>query len=133
MRIEDRLEACRVAEREQAAFYRALAAQAEAAGDAATAARLHDLHADEQHHLARLTARLLELGHEPPSLADPMPAAALATWEADALAREHAEVARYEALLAEPVDPATRQLLLEILETERHHRAELGGKWTPAA
>jgi|DewCreStandDraft_1066081.scaffolds.fasta_scaffold07806_4 rubrerythrin len=134
MRIVDELEACRVAERHQAAFYRALAAQAEAAGSAEIAARLHDLHADEQHHLARLTARLLELGHEPAPLPEPAClAATLAGWESDAAARERAELERYTALLRLPLDPATAALVRAIAETERHHLNELGGKWTPAA
>jgi len=58
----DALEAlheARAAEKEQAAFYRRLAAEAEALGDDALAERLNGLHADEQHHLSRLTARSL--------------------------------------------------------------------------
>jgi len=41
-------------------------------------------------------------------------------------------VRRYEALLGEALDPKTGALLREILDTERHHAEELGGKWTPA-
>ncbi len=59
------LEEARAAEKEQALFYRALAAEAERRGDAALSERYNELHADEQHHLARLTARLLELGAAP--------------------------------------------------------------------
>ena len=54
------LEASRLREKAQTLFYRALAAQAIAAGDDDASERLNDLHADEQHHLSRLTARLLE-------------------------------------------------------------------------
>jgi rubrerythrin len=44
-----------------------------------------------------------------------------------------AEVARYEELLARGTfDAQTAALLREILDTERHHAAELGGKWTAA-
>ncbi len=125
--------ASRAAEKEQALFYRALAALAEDAGDEQMSQRFHDLHADEQHHLSRLTARLLELGHQPPDLthlrAMPLP---LAQWEAATRAREAAEVERYTALAAMELDPHTRALVEEMLEVERHHAAELGGKWTPA-
>lgn len=127
------LEEARAAEKAQAVFYRALAAEAEDRGDAALSERLNELHADEQHHLSRLTARLLELGAAPAPLegvAADVPA--LEGWEAAARAREAAEVARYEALLAAADDETTRRAVGEILDTERHHAAELGGKWTPA-
>jgi rubrerythrin len=127
------LQRAREAEKEQALFYRALAAAAEARGDAALAERFNELHADEQHHLSRLTARLLEQGA---TLADPLvstPETRLDNWEAAAGARERGEVARYEALLARgDVDEHIAALLREILDTERHHAAELGGKWTTA-
>jgi rubrerythrin len=127
------LEEARAAEKEQALFYRALAAEAEDRGDAAMSERYNELHADEQHHVSRLTARLLELGA---SLADIAMLAgetvAMEGWEAAAAAREAAEVRRYEGLLAEEMDADTRGLIEQILDTERHHAAELGGKWTTA-
>jgi rubrerythrin len=46
--------------------------------------------------------------------------------------REAAEVARYEALLGEAMDGATRGVIEEILAAERHHVANLGGKWMRA-
>ncbi|MBW3629746.1 MAG: hypothetical protein KY464_10665, partial [Gemmatimonadetes bacterium] len=64
------LELCRRAEKEQAIFYRKLASEAELRDDLDLSQRLHDLHADEQHHLSRLTARLIELGHRPADLGD---------------------------------------------------------------
>jgi rubrerythrin len=127
------LQRAREGEKEQALFYRALAAAAEERGDAALAERFNELHADEQHHLSRLTARLLELGAAPRELSTAAPAVALDGWEAAAEARERGEVARYEALLERGgVDEHTAALLREILDTERHHAAELGGKWTTA-
>ncbi|HEV2736615.1 MAG TPA: hypothetical protein VGV85_17335 [Longimicrobiaceae bacterium] len=39
---------------------------------------------------------------------------------------------RYEALLEMGADANTQMLLREILDTERHHAEELGGKWTLA-
>ena len=128
------LEALRRAEKAQALRYRALAARAEEAGDAASAQRLHDLHADEQHHLSRLTARLVELGETPADLTGSAPAdASLQGWEQDARTREAEEVARYEAFLAGvELDPTTRSLAEGILEVEIHHRDELAGKWTIA-
>jgi rubrerythrin len=128
------LQRAREAEKEQALFYRALAAAAEERGDAALAERFNELHADEQHHLSRLTARLLELEAAPHELSTVPPPFGLEGWEAVAAAREHGEVARYEALLEHGVgmDDHTAALLREILETERHHAAELGGKWTTA-
>lgn len=127
------LEDARAAEKAQALFYRALAAEAENRGDAAMSERFNDLHADEQHHVSRLSARLLELGT---GLADIANLAAetvgMDGWEAAAAMREEAEVARYEQLLQGDMDADTRALLQEILDTERHHAAELGGKWTRA-
>lgn len=127
------LQQAREAEKEHALFYRALAAAAEARGDAALSERFNELHADEQHHLSRLTARLLELGATPADLPQRGQVAALEGWEDDARQREGAEVERYEALAAMGgVDAQTGALLREMLDTERHHAAELGGKWTPA-
>jgi rubrerythrin len=127
------LQRARVAEKEHALFYRALAAAAEDRGDAALSERFNQLHADEQHHLSRLTARLLELGATPGDLQPSLEAAGIDGWEAAAREREDAEVGRYEALLSDgALDAQTERLLREILDTERHHAAELGGKWTAA-
>ena len=127
------LEECRRAEKEQALFYRRLASDAEARDAVDLAARFHDLHADEQHHLSRLTARLLELGGSPADLRDvPVPAGDLAGWEVLARAREQDEVDWYEQMLEAPLDSATRCVIVEILDSERHHHAELRGKWMSA-
>lgn len=120
-------------ELEQALFYRFLSGDAEGAGDAATAERLNDLLADEQHHVSRLTARLLELGEKPGN--EPVEAPAtpgLAGWEAVARGREADEVAWYEAAVARVEDPATQAILQGILESERQHLDHLAGKWMPA-
>ena len=127
------LEEARAAEKEQALFYRALAAEAENRGDAALSERYNELHADEQHHVSRLTARLLELGAELADIAHlSSETVAMESWEAAARIREEAEVLRYQRLLERQMDAETRRLIEEILETERHHAAELGGKWTTA-
>ncbi len=127
------LEEARAAEKEQAMFYRALAASAEERGDAEASERFNELHADEQHHLSRLTARLLELGAPLADLAGIMAdSAGMETWEPAARIREQAEVLRYERMLEEEMDHATRALLEGIVDTERHHAEELGGKWTTA-
>ena len=68
MSLIEPLEQARAAEKAQALFYRALAAEAEARGNERLSERLNELHADEQHHLSRLTARLLELGATPDDL-----------------------------------------------------------------
>ncbi|HET8653946.1 MAG TPA: hypothetical protein VFL93_00335 [Longimicrobiaceae bacterium] len=127
------LESCRAAEKEQALFYRSLAAAAEAGGDEALASRFHDLHADEQHHLSRLTARLVELGVRPASVdAVTSPGAGLGAWAAEARRRELREVDRYGELLTANLDDATRALVREIHAVEEHHAEELAGKWTLA-
>lgn len=127
------LERCRAAEKAQALFYRALAAEAEARGDGVLSERLNELHADEQHHLSRLTARLLELGAAPADLSHlRTDRVALDEWEDAARAREREEVRRYEELAAAALDGHTAGVVREILETERHHAEELGGKWTTA-
>ena len=132
-RIVAAIEERRAAEKQQALFYRALAAAAEEAGDEPLAQRLHDLHADEQHHLSRLTARLLEIGAVPADLGGMLAAgASLTGWERLARERERAEIAGYEALLEMELDERARTLAGEILEVERHHERELGGKWTMA-
>jgi rubrerythrin len=127
------LESLRRAEKEQALLYRRLAALAETAGDEDLAQRFHDLHADEQHHLSRLTARLLELGGRPVDLGDVrVGPATLDGWEALVHQRETLEVQRYREAIELPADDATRSLLSDILGVEEHHLSGLGGKWTLA-
>lgn len=128
------LVAGRARERAQARFYRGLSTRADRAGDAVASERLNELLADEQHHVSRLTARILELGGRPESGDAPVPAEVeLAGWEAEAERREAAEVAWYEAALDDLRDPPTRGILEEILASERHHLSELGGKWMAAS
>lgn len=127
------IEDLRRAEKEQAMFYRRLAASAEDASDEDTAQRLHGLHADEQHHLSRLTARLVELGRSPMELAGVSAViTGQAEWEPVARERESREVARYEEFLQTDLDPVTRALAESILEVEVLHRDQLGGKWMMA-
>lgn len=123
----------RLREKRQTIFYRALAAEAEWADRPAEAERLNELHADEQHHLSRLTARVLELGGAPDDLRKVAgPDVSLDGWEDVARSREGEEVRWYEELLERSLDEATRRVVDEILESERHHRAELRGKWMSA-
>lgn len=128
----DALHEARAAEREQAAFYRRLASAAEDSADEQAAERLNGLHADEQHQLARITARLIELGEAPRDIAAAPPPAEFAEWEEMARVREREEVKRYEALLDGSLDQATADLLREILDAERQHEATLTGKWMGA-
>lgn len=128
------LEEGRRRERAQALFYRLLAGDAETAGDASAAERLNELLADEQHHVSRLTARILELGEKPSDEAVQAPGIpSLDGWEAVARPREEEEVAWYTEALTGLDDPGTRSILQEILTSERHHRDDLAGKWMPAA
>jgi rubrerythrin len=120
-------------ERGRAAFYRLLAGDAELAGDEATAERLNELLADEQHHVSRLTARLLELGATPDDAGDVPEVPGLDAWQAAARALEADEVAWYERAVERVDDQGTAQVLREILASERHHHEQLGGKWMPAA
>ena len=127
------LEASRRREKAQTLFYRTLAAGASAAGDERAVERLSELHADEQHHLSRLTARLLELGRVPLDLSPvAVPAGVLEGWETEARERETEEVRWYESATAVALDDATAAMLREILEAERHHARELRGKWMSA-
>ncbi len=120
-------------EKAQTQYYRALAAAAESEGDGPVSERLNELHADEQHHLSRLTARLIELGETPEDLSSfPREEAIFRDWEQVARDRELREIEWYEEISAIIDDPATRDVILEILESERHHHRELGGKWMPA-
>lgn len=127
------LEEGRLREKRQTLFYRTLAAEAEWAERPGDAERLNELHADEQHHLSRLTARVLELGGSPGDLRGVAgPEASLDGWEEVARDREGDEVRWYEELLERRLDDATRAVVAEILESERHHREELRGKWMSA-
>lgn len=128
------LEEGRRREKSQTLVYRALAAEAESEGLPDLGERLNGLHADEQHHLSRLTARLLELGGRPDDLRDvPRPVVVLEGWEVEAREREREEVAWYEKALSDAtMDDETREVLEEILESERQHEKILGGKWMPA-
>lgn len=127
------LEEGRLREKRQTLFYRKLAAEAEWAGQGGTAERLNELHADEQHHLSRLTARVLELGGSPEELRGIAgPEASLEGWEEVARSREDDEVRWYEAALERDLDDDSRAVLDEILASERHHRRELRGKWMSA-
>jgi rubrerythrin len=128
------LHAARLAEKEQALFYRALAAAAEDVANAELSERLNGLHADEQHHLSRLTVRLVELSEAVADLgATPAPAALLEEWESVARRREEAEIACYRTLLLRnDLDGKTRVMIEQFVDAERSHAAALGGKWMGA-
>lgn len=120
-------------ELEQALFYRLLASDAEVEGDAQTAERLNELLADEQHHVSRLTARILELGGKPAEERVAAPnVPPLDGWQDEARRREADEVAWYEEALTSVSDVHTAAVLEEILTSERHHHQDLAGKWMPA-
>jgi len=120
-------------EKGQTLFYRRLAGEAEDRGDSGLADRMNDLLADEQHHLSRLTARVLELGGEPEDLQVESPKVpSVAEWEEEARRREEDEMEWYREALRLELDPDTRSLLQEIMESERHHAEDLGGKWMSA-
>lgn len=122
----------RSAEKRQTVFYRALAVAAESRGDAATAERLNGLLADEQHHLSRITARLLEWGEPIPDVSGGNGAVPGGDWETLAREREREEIERYEAILELQLDERTRRMIAEFLEAERSHAESLGGKWMGA-
>lgn len=127
------LEKLRRAEKAQTLWYRALASKAEDDGDDDLSERFNGLHADEQHHLSRLTARLLEFEVEIDDLrAVALPPLPGADWRQAVAERETAEVEEYEAALGGQLDGDTRAVLEEIVESERHHREHLGGKWISA-
>ncbi len=128
------LQAARDAEREQIAWYRALAVVAERAGDDVAAERINGLLADEQHHFSRLVARLMELGAADRVRAAGAPATAVAwpDWESEARRRERVEIDRYQALLRVELDEQTQAMIEEFLAAERRHAEELGGKWMGA-
>lgn len=127
------LHEARTAEKRQALYYRALAAAAEDLDDAELSERLNGLHADEQHHLSRLTARLVELNEPVSDLgAEVAPLARLEGWEAEARDREKAEIARYTTLLKRDLDGQTRAMIQQFRVAERRHAEALGGKWMGA-
>ncbi|MQA90021.1 MAG: hypothetical protein GEU90_07290 [Gemmatimonas sp.] len=129
----ERLGELRRAEKLQALVYRHMAARAEAAGEVELAHRFHGLHADEQHHLSRLTARMLELGANPADLSTlQAPPASLDDWQEIVRTSEAAEIDRYRSLDRSDLDEVTRSLVDEILSVEERHAQELGGKWTVA-
>ena len=119
------------AEKAQASFYRALAALAEA-DSPELAERVNGLVADEQHHLSRLVARLLELGAPAAIAPSTVAPVGLRDWEPAARLRERAEIDRYVSLLNLDLDTRTRALIEEFLEVERRHEQQLGGKWMGA-
>lgn len=124
--------AARHAEKAQALYYRALSAQAEAAAHEPDIEALNGLLADEQHHLSRLMVRLVELGVTVPEPHIDVPRSSYPEWRNDARERERNEVARYERLLREPLDEETAAALSLILDAERQHEKNLGGKYTDA-
>lgn len=127
------LHEARLAEKRQALFYRALAAAAEEVDDADLSERMNGMHADEQHHLSRLTVRLVEFGEPVADLGtETAPAVALDGWEVAARARELDEIRRYERLLRQKLDAKTRAVIEEFLVAERGHAETLGGKWMGA-
>jgi rubrerythrin len=128
------LHEARVLEKEQTLFYRTLSAEAEVQGNLEDIEALNGLLADEQHHLSRLSVRLVELGEELEPLNDvhPPAAAIYPAWQETARTRERAEVARYEAMLALALDPETRHVIESILDAERQHEEHLAGKYTDA-
>jgi rubrerythrin len=127
------LHAARAAEKRQALYYRALAAAAEDADAADLSERLNGLHADEQHHLSRLTVRLVELNEPVESLDEERaPAVQLEGWEQQARLREAEEIDRYTRLLEGDLDARTRAGIEQFIEAERRHAESLGGKWMGA-
>jgi rubrerythrin len=126
------LRAARTAEKAQTLFYRALSAIAEARHATADIEALNGLLADEQHHLSRLSVRLLELGAEVENVTAETPEYDYSDWRYDARRREQEEIARYELLLRQPLDEQTAAMLRGILAVEQQHEANLGGKYTEA-
>lgn len=121
------------AEREQARWYRALSVLAEEAGNEEDIEALNGLVADEQHHLSRLKNRMVELGVEfHTDYTDSKDFTGYPDWKRAAREREREEIKRYEELLKEELDAETREIIKKILETERAHEQNLGGKYTEA-
>jgi rubrerythrin len=128
------LHEARALEKEQAQFYRVLSAQAEEQGNAGDIDALNGLLADEQHQLSRLSVRLVELGEELAPLNDAhMPSDAIYdNWRDVARIRERKEIARYEQILAAPLDQETASMIQGFLDVERQHEEHLAGKYTDA-
>ena len=128
------LHEARALEKEQAQFYRVLSAQAEAQGNAADIEALNGLLADEQHHLSRLSVRLVELGEDLAPLSDALlPSDAIyPSWHEVARIRERKEIARYEGILAMELDSETAAMIRGFLDAERQHEQHLAGKYTDA-
>lgn len=127
------LEESRKRERSQALFYRRMAALAASVGDEGLTDRFNDLHADEQHHLSRLTARVFELGGVPVEIPGPdVRVPPLEDWEGEARSREEEEVRWYRGVLEQAMDEDTRQVFREIRDSEEHHARDLAGKWMSA-
>jgi rubrerythrin len=128
------LHEARALEKEQAQFYRVLSAQAEEHGRLEDVEALNGLLADEQHHLSRLSVRLVELGEELAPLSDAhLPSDAVyPSWQAVARIRERKEIARYEGMLELGLDPETKRMIESFLEAEREHERHLSGKYTDA-
>jgi rubrerythrin len=61
-----------------------------------------------------------------------VPAVQLEGWEDLARGREAEEIARYAALLKRELDDKTRNMIEQFIEAERHHSANLGGKYMGA-
>ena len=132
-RLIEALQAARRAEKQQALFYRALAAAAEEAGDVQAEEDLNGLHADEQHHLSRITVTLVEANAPLDDLTSiVLPTFSYPDWRDNAREREEAEIRRYEGLLALKLEADTAALLTEILAVERKHAERLGGKYMSA-
>ena len=128
------LHEARALEKEQAQFYRVLSAQAEEQGNVEDIEALNGMLADEQHHLSRLSVRLVELGEDLAALSDAhMPSDAVYPhWHEVARIRERKEIARYERMLELELDEETRNVVNGILDTERQHEQHLFGKYTDA-
>lgn len=126
------LREARAAEKAQTLFYRALSATAEVRRAEADIEDLNGLLADEQHHLSRISVRMVELGAEIPHLDIATPNCDYSDWRHDARLRECEEIARYERLLEQPLDEQTATMVRGILAVERQHELNLGGKYTEA-
>lgn len=128
------LHEARALEKEQAQFYRVLSSQAEEAGNDEDIEALNGLLADEQHHLSRLSVRLVELGENLAPLSDAiMPSDAVYdNWRNVARTRERNEIARYERILELPLDDETARMIHSFLDAERQHEQHLAGKYTDA-
>jgi D-sedoheptulose 7-phosphate isomerase len=143
--IHRALESAVEAEIGRTTLYRRLSAALLDAGDDLALEAVNELLADEQHHRARVAARLMELGVTPNSTGmEAIPEARasaapltlpddLSAWRTHVVQWEAEEVARYEALLTHRfMDREIRELLEEILASERHHHEAQKGKWMSA-